>query len=478
MECNNYKPYFDPDYDSLMERIHPPIVVIDNEADDECTLVKVDSANKDGILLEMVQVLTDLDLVISKSYICSDGGWFMDVFHVTDQLGNKITDQGLIAYIQQALCANKRVQRLSTQTVREVRPRHVSTEHAALELTMSDNPGLLSEISAALSDLGSQLAAAAIWTHNGRAACLLYLDDRLTDTGDDLPYLRKQVEKVLDAHHKTGDRWSVRLTYPSAGGTHTERRLHQLMAADRDYEGVDNCVPREEKCGCGVGGHKKSCGATYAYIETCMEKEYSVVNIRSRDRPKLLFDTVCTLTDMQYVVFHAAISSKCSIAFQEYYIRQKDGHTLETEAERDRVTRCIVAAIERRACRGLKLEMSTRNRIGLLSDITRVLRENSLSILRAEMGTYGEKAIGTFYVKGMSEAEVSSKTIESVRKDIGGTVTVTHKATGLSSQTSSMASSRTSSSGSMVEERPKFAIGSMLWAQLERLSSNFKPIRS
>lgn len=39
---------------------------------------KVDSTNKNGILLEMVQVLTDLNLVISKGYISSDGVWFMD----------------------------------------------------------------------------------------------------------------------------------------------------------------------------------------------------------------------------------------------------------------------------------------------------------------------------------------------------------------------------------------------------------------
>lgn len=39
---------------------------------------QVDSANKQGLLLEMVQVLTDIDLVISKSYISSDGGWLMD----------------------------------------------------------------------------------------------------------------------------------------------------------------------------------------------------------------------------------------------------------------------------------------------------------------------------------------------------------------------------------------------------------------
>lgn len=99
----------------------------------------MDSANRHGILLEMVQVLTDLDLVISKSYICSDGGWLMDgeclnapphrqspikyqtvifsapnsfvfslfgvawlaVFHVRDQLGKKITDETLNLYIQQ-----------------------------------------------------------------------------------------------------------------------------------------------------------------------------------------------------------------------------------------------------------------------------------------------------------------------------------------------------------------------------------------
>lgn len=34
--------------------------------------------NKPGILLEVVQILADLDLIITKAYISSDGGWFMD----------------------------------------------------------------------------------------------------------------------------------------------------------------------------------------------------------------------------------------------------------------------------------------------------------------------------------------------------------------------------------------------------------------
>jgi hypothetical protein len=45
---------------------------------EDCTVVKVDSVNKQGLLLEVVQVLTDLNLTIAKGYISSDAGWFMD----------------------------------------------------------------------------------------------------------------------------------------------------------------------------------------------------------------------------------------------------------------------------------------------------------------------------------------------------------------------------------------------------------------
>jgi hypothetical protein len=40
--------------------------------------LQVDSANKYGTLLEVVQVLTDLKLTINRAYISSDGEWFMD----------------------------------------------------------------------------------------------------------------------------------------------------------------------------------------------------------------------------------------------------------------------------------------------------------------------------------------------------------------------------------------------------------------
>ncbi|KAJ7944550.1 ACT domain-containing protein [Quillaja saponaria] len=231
-----YQPHINMEIESLIERIYPPRVCIDNDSCRECTVVKVDSANKHGILLEMVQVLTDLDLVISKSYISSDGGWFMDVFHVTDQLGNKLTDESLILYIQQALCASRRpgggdskeVQ-LQTCQRREGRLRHVSTENTALELTGTDRPGLISEISAVLFEMGCNVTAAVAWTHNNRMASIIYLEDASTSgpikDPNQMAHLEEQLEIVVEAHDGKSESRSVKLTSPAGGDTHIERRL-------------------------------------------------------------------------------------------------------------------------------------------------------------------------------------------------------------------------------------------------------------
>ncbi|OVA03020.1 ACT domain [Macleaya cordata] len=468
---SGYKPYFDPDYESLIERIHPPRVCIDNETCKDCTLVKVDSANKHGILLEMVQVLTDLDLLISKSYISSDG-----VFHVTDQLGNKLTDDTLIHYIQQSMCAGRRGGKSKKEVVKQtcvgsvVGSIHLSTEYTALEMTATDRPGLLSELSAVLTELGCNVAAAVAWTHNTRAACIFYVEDQSIGGGpitdpDRVIQVEEQLEIVVGAHHHgNGERMLVRLVGPTAARIHTERRLHQLMYADRDYETG------------GGGGSERS--GTEVSIENCKEKGYSVVNVRCKDRPKLLFDTVCTLTDMEYVVFHAAISSRGSVAVQEYYIRHMDGCTLNTEGERRRVTQCLLAAAERRVAHGLRLDVCTRNRVGLLSDITRVFRENGMSVSRAEIITRGEKAMGAFYVTDASSGNnADPKTVELVRNEIGSTVLEVNRSSPGWSNYRSSHNSSTCSGG--VEETPtRLSFGSLLWAQLERLSGNFGSIKS
>lgn len=71
---------------------------------------------------------------------------------------------------------------------------------------------------------------------------------------------------------------------------------------------------------------------------------------------------------------------------------------------------------------GLELELRTEDRVGLLSDITRIFRENGLTIRRAEISTESGKAVDTFYVSDMSGSPVESKTVESIRTQIGETV--------------------------------------------------------
>jgi UTP:GlnB (protein PII) uridylyltransferase len=206
-----------------------------------------------------------------------------------------------------------------------------------------------------------------------------------------------------------GNRKRGAKTVVTDDSTHTDRRLHQMMFDDRDYERVDDDDFDEKQ-------------RPNVDVVNWSDKDYSVVTIECKDRPKLLFDTVCTLTDMQYVVFHANIDAEGPQAYQEYYIKHIDGSPVKSDAERQRVIHCLEAAIERRVSEGLKLELCTTDRVGLLSNVTRIFRENSLTVTRAEVTTKGGKAVNTFYVRGASGCNVDSKTIESIRQTIGNTI--------------------------------------------------------
>ncbi|CAF1705885.1 unnamed protein product [Brassica napus] len=158
--------------------VNPPKVVIDNDVYKNVTVIKVDSANKHGILLEVVQVLTDLNLTIKKAYISSDGGWFMDVFNVTNQDGNKVTDEIVLDYIRKSLgpdessCYSPR----STIGVKQY------VDFTVIELTGTDRPGLLSELCAVLTDLQCNVVNAEIWTHRAKAAAVLQVTEEETSS--------------------------------------------------------------------------------------------------------------------------------------------------------------------------------------------------------------------------------------------------------------------------------------------------------
>lgn len=129
---------------------------------------------------------------------------------------------------------------------------------------------------------------------------------------------------------------------------------------------------------------------------------------------------------------------------------------------------------------GLRLDVCTQNKMGLLADTTRVFRENGLSITRAEIGTHGEIATGSFYVTDASGHDINPRSVELVRQEIGGSTLVVNKSSDRTSRasSSSISSSSSSSSGGEMEERPRFSLGNLLWSHLERLSGNLGLVKS
>jgi hypothetical protein len=325
--------------------------------------------NRDGVLLEMVQLLTDLDLVISKSYISSDGGWLMDgkncppsehliidlchqrtwiltrvppwkdaisiifrnaVFHATDQMGRKLTDPSLPGFIERALAPFHRTGNGSSPPLFTTCLGNVVgpcgpdvSDCAALEFTAHDRPGLLSTVTSVLVENGCHVASGQAWTHRCRAASVLYVTAGEALRPNRWERLEGQVEAVVGAREDASGgerRRRVRVSEPVRGRVHTERRIHQMMQDDGDFECGPAPTPVDE--GLFSMGERAETAArraeTRVSIDSWEERGYAVVKMTSRDRPRLLFDTVCALTDMQYVVFHATVGSQGPLAIQVY----------------------------------------------------------------------------------------------------------------------------------------------------------------
>ncbi|XP_071698482.1 ACT domain-containing protein ACR8-like [Rutidosis leptorrhynchoides] len=382
------------EYEKLIVRMNTPRVMIDNAGCVDATRIMIDSARKDGILLEAVQVLTDLNLSIRKGYVSSDGRWNMDVFHVTNLDGKKLTDHSIINCIEQSLGA-----------IHSTRSKSINGM-TALELTGTDRVGLLSEVFAVLSDLNCDVVESKVWTHNGRIAAIIQLKD--CDSGNPIEDSQKidRIEGRLRNVLKGDNDIRSAKTSVSLAVTHTERRLHQMMFADRDYARTPII---------------KTSGryTPLISVQNCLEKEYSVVSIQVKDRAKLLFDVVCTLTDMQYVVFHATINTTEDGAYLEFFIRHIDGSPISSEAEKQRVIMCLRAAIERRASEGVRLELFKPDKPGLLADVTRTFRENAINVTQAEISTTVGMALNIFYVTDAIGNPVDSRVVDSVMQRIG-----------------------------------------------------------
>lgn len=173
----------------------------------------------------------------------------------------------------------------------------------ALELTGTDRVGLLSEVFAVLADLQCNVVDAKVWTHNGRIASLIHVKDCNSGTPieEDPQKINKLEARLRNVLKGDNDIRGAKTSIFNAV-IHPDRRLHQMMFADRDYQWKPI--------------FKGASGTSLVAVQNWAERGYSVVYVQCKDRTKLLFDVVCNLTDMEYVVFHATINTTSDQAYQ------------------------------------------------------------------------------------------------------------------------------------------------------------------
>lgn len=168
---------------------------------------------------------------------------------------------------------------------------------------------------------------------------------------------------------------------------------------------------------------------------------------------------------------------------QEYYIWHRDGYMLNNVEERQQVSKCLEAAIERRVCeaskfitkqsrdlghylivaishQGVRLELCARNTVGLLPYITRILREYGLTVARADIATQGEKTSNVFYVQDISGDKLDMGILEVMRRELEPLAFQVKNELLLPQRLNTV-------------ETEGFSFGSLLRSQLERLSRSF-----
>ena len=82
-----------------------PEVLVDNALSNQFTVVEVSGLDRPGLLFELTNTLSDLNLDITSAHITTFGEKAVDVFYVTDLTNKKITSPQRHAAIRERLLA-------------------------------------------------------------------------------------------------------------------------------------------------------------------------------------------------------------------------------------------------------------------------------------------------------------------------------------------------------------------------------------
>ena len=243
------------DFQTASLRLNPPSIVVDNNACSDATLIRVDSANRAGVLLEVVQALTKLNLIITKGRVSSDHTWwFVDEFHVIDRkTGGKIYDRRILHNIEHmmelvpsaggggggggaagaggggdgsiAAAGGPAAMRRQVRVVSEEESRRSGNgggvgKFALVEILCVDRQGLLSDALDAIFDMNLLVIRLTQWAYAGRIAIVIAVQRVAAELHGDDCYSRNRAANgdLTAAASDDGEDAAA----SAAGGAHME----------------------------------------------------------------------------------------------------------------------------------------------------------------------------------------------------------------------------------------------------------------
>ena len=442
---------------TLELRVHPPEVHIDNIGDDKYTIVTIDSANRPGSLVFVVQHLTELGLRVHSARISSDGGWFHDMFAISEADGGKVKSQTKLMSIKQML--NIYMQTEDVVADGDTTDDAAKVETTVFEVSGVDRPGLMADSMQLMTQNGCDVRSAAVWTYRRRVAIVF----SVTERGRAIPDAAKtrRLEEMMEDILRS-EKGSMHVKAHNRRGTvHHDRRLHQLMLQDdvddfkksrltelyqnSNLDGAQRkdplrsstayapaSVSRQNSTCSDRNGVSTPSGSEASHrspkydhpsIDISYCSNYWTVNIKCRDRAKLLLDSVCTLNDMNFDIYHATIDADSEgIAHQEYFVRPRAGDGDFDDEEALLVKAMLNAAIERRFPRGIKVQIRSMDRFGCMALLTRRLFNAGLTVTRAKVRTYATSNSSghTLYIMNSDGEPPTNEAIEKALLECGG----------------------------------------------------------
>ena len=146
---------------------------------------------------------------------------------------------------------------------------------------------------------------------------------------------------------------------------------------------------------------------------------YWLVTIVCGDRNKLFFDTVCTLADMNYDVYHGTIDSEGDVASQLFYVRPRYGEAIWDEHRAHKLKYMLESSVQRRFPRGSKLHVEANERC--LPHHFTSLSVNGFSITRAEANlTHQDNAVYNLSLTDVSGKIPTTEALQQALTAAGG----------------------------------------------------------